>query len=314
VRYRACRRRAAGGRPRRAVCHLAIAIAAGLLAGAAPPPVVVPTADPKVALGLVDAAIAENRLESAREIIARASLQSDSPELRLRSAEIALASGALAEAATGFDELRSDAGVAARANQGLGIVRLRQGQLDTAVAALDAALAGDPTLVRAWTARGVAADRQRDFTRADDAYGHALAIDPHNPVALTNRRYSLILRGRYAAAEADLAQAVAAAPALTTAQTDLRFARAMQGRYREAFTGANRARLATDLNTVGFAAMARGDLATAETYFSRAMKINPRFDHVAWANLRYLKGLRDPLGSDIGTDPDSDGNDPGQPR
>ena len=155
--------------------------------------------------------------------------------------------------------------------------------------ALEAALAQDPKLVRAATARGVAADRQRDWARADTAYAQALASDPRSAAARNNHGYSLLLRGRLADAEAEFAAALAIDPKLATAQTNLRLARAMQGRYREAFTNSSRESLAADLNTVGFAAMARGDFAMAETYFQRAMERNPHFDHVAWANLQYLQ-------------------------
>lgn len=217
-----------------------------------------------------------------------------SPAGGLRAAETALAADDLAAAATGFAALLDDPATAAAAQQGLGLVRLRQGDLPGAIAALDAAVAADPGLARAWNARGVAADRQRDFATADAAYARALALTPTAAV-LTNRGYSLLLRNRPAEAEADLARAVALDPTLETARTNLRFARALQGRYREAFAGATRDRLAADLNTVGFAAMARGDFATAESYFNRALTQNSHFDPTAWANLQYLKQKTDPL-------------------
>lgn len=46
--------------------------------------------------------------------------------------------------------------------------------------------------------------------------------------------------------------------------------------------------------TIGFAAMARGEYALVETYFSSAMQLNPEFDHTAWANLVYAKQLAHP--------------------
>jgi tetratricopeptide (TPR) repeat protein len=86
----------------------------------------------------------------------------------------------------------------------------------------------------------------------------------------------------------------------------------MQGHYREAFADSDKAGLAVDLNTVGFAAMARGDYATAETYFNRALALNPRFDQIAWANLRYMKSLTEPLGT--GVSPDTVGPSGVSPR
>ncbi len=280
-------------------------------AGPPPPPLrldktasLPPLPVPQNLLPVIDAAIAEGRLDTAADVIARALPQHDSPALRLRAAELALARGALSEAATGFGDLVGEADVAAPAQQGLGLARLRQGNLPAATRALDAALALDPTLVRALTARGVIADRLRDFAAADGFYARAVALAPSSATVLTNRGYSLLLRGRAAEAEVDLARAVALDPKLAAAQTDLRLARALQGKYQEAFDGATRSSLAADLNTVGFAAMARGDYATAESYFNRALAINPRFDQVAAANLRYLAQRTHPGADGDATLPD----------
>jgi Flp pilus assembly protein TadD len=258
-----------------------------------------PDAERFAALPVIDQAIADGRLEAARDIIARTAAVHDSPELRLRAAELALANSALVEAATSFSDLiafpKANAALVAAAHQGLGLVRLREGNLAAAQSELDAAVAADPSLVRAWMARGVVADRQRDFDRADIAYARAIALAPNSALALTNRGYSLLLRGRYADAEKDLARAVAIDPGVAAARTNLRLARAMQGRYREAFADSTKAGLAADLNTVGFAAMTRGDYPTAETYFNRAISLNTRFDKIAWANLRYLKSITAPM-------------------
>lgn len=259
-----------------------------------------PAPDP--ALAIIDTAIAEGRFEAASDVLQRSLPLRPGPELQLRVAELALARGALAEAATGFAELVADPAVAAQAQQGLGITRLRQGDVVAARTAIDAALAADAGLVRAWNARAVLADRQRDFAAADAAYAAALALDPRAAMLRANQGYSLMLRGRHADAEIALLAALALDPGLAAATTNLRLARAMQGRYREAFAGSTRAGLAADLNTVGFAAMARGDHAVAEGYFNRALSLNPRFDPVAFANLAYLKSLTDPLGTGVGED------------
>lgn len=259
-----------------------------------------PAPDP--ALAIIDTAIAEGRFEAASDVLQRTLLLRPGPGLQLRVAELALARGALAEAATGFVELVADPAVAALAQQGLGITRLQQGDVVAARTAIDAALAIDAGLVRAWNARAVLADRQRDFAAADAAYAAALALDPHAAMLRANQGYSLLLRGRHADAEIALLAALGLDPGLAAATTNLRLARAMQGRYREAFAGSTRAGLAADLNTVGFAAMARGDHAVAEGYFNRALSLNPRFDPVAFANLAYLKSLTDPLGTGVGED------------
>lgn len=274
-----------------------------LLTIAAAPPVPPPAAETAInvpaALPIIDAAINAGRLEDAALIIARLAATHDSPELRLRSAELALASAAAAEAITWFSALTDVPETAARARQGLGLAEYRIGDHAAAQKSLEAAVAIDPALLRSWIALAAIADANRDFTAADAAYAKALAIDTNSAAALTNLGYSLLLRGRAGDAEADLVRATQLDPGLAVAQTNLRVARAMQGKYREAFAGSSRESLAADLNNVGFGALARGDTHTAETYFNRALSLNPRFDPVAWANLRYLKSLTQPIGAGI---------------
>ncbi|MEI6486180.1 MAG: hypothetical protein WCO11_07910 [Sphingomonadales bacterium] len=260
-----------------------------------------PTAPPTpAALALLDAAISEGRLADARALIAPM-WASGTPDVLLRGAELALADASLPEAAEAFQGL-ADGPLAARAAQGLGITLLRQGRDADARVQLEKAVGLDPALARSWNALGVLADTARDWAAADTAYAKAIAADPRDAAALANRGWSQLLRGHHVAAERDLVAALALAPGLKTARTNLALARAMQGRYQEAFLVSDKATLASDLNTVGFAAMGRGDLAVAEAYFNRALSLNPQFDRVAWANLQYLaelkaQKLREPTGA-----------------
>ncbi len=240
----------------------------------------------------IDRAIAEGRLPAAQMLILHSPLAADDPRLLLRSAEVALADGRLPEAAARFFELTGQAEIAAKAQQGLGLAKLRLGDLPAAVAALDAAVAADATLIRAHVARGVVADKQRDWPVSEAAYARALAIDPVSVPALGNRGYSRLLRGDYSAAESDLQQAMLQDPEHKLILNNLRLARAMQGRYSEAFVGATKKELPAVMNTVGFAAMVRGDDAVAESYFRRAMALNPTFDKTAAANLALIAERR----------------------
>jgi Flp pilus assembly protein TadD len=242
-------------------------------------------------LEFIDKAIAEGRLKSGGELILRARARYAGPELTLREAELMLAGGAVSEAAQAFQALENDPGVGARALAGRGIAAIRAGQDAAAETLLAAAVGRDPSLVRAWSARGVLADRRRDWTAADHFYTEALKAAPDSAQVLNNRGYSRLLQGRHADAEADLQQAVKLDPALKEAATNLTLAKAMQGRYAEAFTSANRDELARDLNTVGVAAMLRGDTRIAQSYFARAIEMNGKFDRTAAANLAYLRAI-----------------------
>jgi len=209
----------------------------------------------------------------------------------LTAADSAFATGATEAALTAYTALVGDPTVAARAQLGVGLAQLRLGRETAAIVALDAASRLDPSLVRAWIARGVAADHQRDWTSAELAYGRALTLDGRSAAALTNRGYSRLLRGRLDEAVSDLSQALVIEPGLAPAANNLRLARAMLGDYKNAFAGSTKASLVNDLNTVGFAAMSRGEYGIAETYFTRAMRLSPQFDRTAWDNLVYLKQL-----------------------
>lgn len=243
-------------------------------------------------LAFVDAAIADGRLKGAQDLLARARALNDGPHHALREAEILLASGAHAAALRLFDMLESEPDLAARALLGRGLAEYRAGRAAEAEAALGRAVAIDPSLMRGWLALAALADQRQDWAAAEAHHGRALELDPRSATALNNRGWSRLLQGRHADAEADLAQALSLDAGLAAARTNLRLARAMQGRYAEAFEGTDRAGLARDLNTVGFAAMTRGDHALAESYFARALELNTRYDRAAAANLAYLQEIR----------------------
>ncbi len=281
------------GRSKRRAAHGVCTLLVLLAAPAAADPRAPDPAGEALALEFIDAALAEGRLAHADELIARARVRGDSPELQLRAGELLAAAARTDEAAVKLDALASVEGVGPRARTARALLDLRAGRLEQAETGLRAAVALDPAQPRAWNALGVIADRRHDWPAAEAAYGRALALAPARADVLNNRGWSRLLQGRHAEAEADLVAALQAAPGLPSAQTNLRLARALQGRYAEAFAGASRETLARDLNTVGFGALARGDLAMAETYFARAIEANDRHDRTAEANLAYLAAIRD---------------------
>lgn len=250
-----------------------------------------------LSLEFIDKAIAEGRHKSAGELILRARARFPGPQMALREAELMLAHGAFTEAATAFRLLEDDPAVGARALAGRGIAAIKSGQDAAAETLLAAAVERDPGLGRAWSARAVLADRRRDWATADTFYARAIAALPRSADILNNRGYSRLLQGRHSEAEADLSAALKLNPALRAAATNLTLARAMQGRYAEAFTSADRDALARDLNTVGVAAMLRGDTRIAQSYFTRALDINGRYDRTAQANLAYLRTIDPELDS-----------------
>ncbi len=266
-------------------------------AGPSPHPDAKPTApiapaapeDPAALAGRIDAALRSPAPQDAEPLLDGAAGVLPAPLVALYRAKLALKVGDVDNAALAFAPLTQEPGIAPRAWAGLGEARLRQHRAGPAAEALDHALVLDPSLASAWVLRGVAADMLRDWRAADLAYDRAIALDPKSAAALTDRGYSRLLRGRFVEALADLKRAVELDPHSKAAGTDLRVASVMSGDYKGAVSGVGKEDVAEDLNTIGFAAMARGDYDRAETFFTRAMEINPKFDHVAWDNLVYLK-------------------------
>lgn len=239
----------------------------------------------------IDKALADGRLKAAADLITRARFRYDGPELRLREAELLLASGLATEADMAFRALEADHDLAARAKTGRAIGLIRSGELDIARELLVTATNLDPTLARAWSALAVLADRKQDWKLAESQYEKALTAAPRDASLYNNRGYSRLLQRRVPEAEADFVKALELKPGLASAETNLRLARGLQGRYTEAFAGSTREQLGRDLNTVGYAALLRGDYSLAESYFSRALELDPQYRETAAANLAYLKQL-----------------------
>ncbi|MCC7256797.1 MAG: type IV pilus biogenesis/stability protein PilW [Gammaproteobacteria bacterium] len=73
---------------------------------------------------------------------------------------------------------------AAQYNMQLGVSYLRQGELKTAQAKLEKAIADDPSLVEAHTALGLVLERLGDLAGAEKSYRRAVSLDSASPDAL----------------------------------------------------------------------------------------------------------------------------------
>src|SRR5690606_33150201 len=154
----------------------------------------------------------------------------------------------------------------ARAAQGLGLALLRQREVAAAVEALTAAVRQNPALWRAWNALGVAHDQLGQWAQAEAAYAQALAAQSGAAEVHSNRGYSRLLQNRAEEAVADLELAASLLPEHETVRTNLQLALALAGRYEAALaapTAQSPGVQARALNTVGYAALLRGDRETA---------------------------------------------------
>lgn len=208
-------------------------------------------------------------------------------------AEIALASGQVEKARGLLVPMLDHPATGPRAHQLLGLAALKEGDLDAAVAELDAAVTLDPSLWRAWNGLGVAHDRRQDWAQADVAYDQALQAAPDEPVIHNNLGFSMVLRGRHDEAVRHLVKAAARAPAEEMPRVNLRLALAWQGRYGEAVAGAEGPELPVVLNNVGYVALLRGDRDEAEALLSRALEASPTYFTPARLNLNHLQSLAD---------------------
>ena len=241
-------------------------------------------------------AIAEQRLLDASQLIDQATYAgARDPRLNLLAGELGLARGRLDLALRDFTAAQANAGTAAEALQGRGIVLARQGRSDEAIAALKDSLARSPGAWRAWNALGSQYDKKKDWAAADQAYAQALTASGGRPEVYNNRGYSRLLQGRHVEAAADLVAALDRKPDLSEARTNLRLALAMQGEYERSVAAGPQDDMAVLLNNAGFAAAMRGDYAQAEELLARAIKVRPQHYERASENLKLVRALESQL-------------------
>lgn len=257
-------------------------------AAAPPPPVSVHAAIQALDDGLYD--------EAGRRFAQILANDPSHAQARMGMAEVHLAQGRANEALAVFATLVDHPLMGPLAHQGRGLALVALGRRAQAALALHQATEGSSMLWRAWNAQGQIADAESRWEDADAAYAKALAASPRAAAVYSNQGYSLLLRGRVREAEQSLRQALALEPGLRVAAANLRLVLAWQGRYAEALAGARGDDLPLVLNDVGYVAMSRGDLDTAETYLRRSMSVSPRYLPQAERNLLAVRAAREGKG------------------
>lgn len=224
----------------------------------------------------------------------------DDRQARLGLGEAYLGQGRLDDALARFESVdeKADAAHQARALQGQGIVRLRQGDKEEAVLFLDRAVERDAGLWRSWNALGRLKDADKDYTAARKAFRKAIELNPKAAFLHNNLGFSLLASGEPVYAEASFNRALELDPGLAVATTNLRLALALQGRYGPALAGASVKDRAVVMNNVGYAALLRGDHQRARMLFQDAMAADPAFFSEAKRNLAFLETLETNPGQD----------------
>jgi Flp pilus assembly protein TadD len=242
-------------------------------------------------LSAADASRQDGRFSEAIQIYQQVLLADPkSMAAQLGVAECLLGVDKADEALTAFSALTSSVGAVALQGKGLAYLALKQ--REKAAEALHAAVAADPKVWRAYNALGIIADAKHEFDSAAQFYNAAIAISPDSTVLHNNLGYSRLMAGKPEEALTEFRKALALDPTSEMLQNNYRLALAAKGDYADAIRGVSSDKLPNLLNNVGYIAMQRGDLATAEGYFARAMESSPSYDAVAAQNIEQLKAKK----------------------
>lgn len=250
----------------------------------------VASADDAVSRG--DRALREGKTELALYMYVRAfDLDSENDYALMRIGQIHESRGKDALAAKAYATVLRFEPEHAHALQSLGLTMVRAGRHAEALPLLERAVAADPTLWRAHNGIGIIADLAGEHASAIAAYDQALAHNPSDGSLHNNRGYSYYLNGDYPEAARDLG--TAAALGVERAWANLGLVLARQSRYEEAVNMMSRTEDAEiAYNDVGYIAMRQGDFTVAETYFSKAIQIAPRYFAEAHRNLDELRAIK----------------------
>ena len=161
------------------------------------------------------------------------------------------------------------------------IVHYRKGQIDEAIADLNAALRINPGLVAAYLARGVARRAKGQFQDALADFDRVLAINGQLVEAYNDRADVRLDMGDFEGALADLSRALVLNPRFPGTYYQLGYARIGQRDFGAAIMNFDKAiqldsKMAGAYQGRGTAQMARGELKIAIADFDRALAINPK--------------------------------------
>jgi Flp pilus assembly protein TadD len=181
----------------------------------------------------------------------------------------------------------------APALQGLGLIYLDVRRPQAAEEMLRRAVEVDSSLWRAHNALGVLADTRSEYAVAIEHYDQALAVSPNAASVLNNRGYSKYLSDEWDAAEQDFVAAATADPKYERAWRNLGLLYARQRKYGFALRTLSRVmERHVASNDIGYIAMIGGDFSAAETLFTEAVRLSPRYYQTAEENLEELRRRR----------------------
>lgn len=245
-------------------------------------------ADTPVYLDQIGRAIEHGRLIQAHEMIGMIGHPPDllrSPAFQRILGQLALAEDNNGDAYLRYKIARDADPQDCLAWEGMGLAALRLGRNNAAQAALNQATRLCTDRWQSFDALGVLADRSGNWAAGKDAYARALRFAPDQSRILNNMGFSFLLQRRFVEAEAVLEKAKMIAPRDKRIANNLDLALAGQGKSIAVATAAQAYRL----NNIGYMAYLAGNLDTARSYFTDAMKLSPSYFGRASANLEMIE-------------------------
>ena len=181
----------------------------------------------------------------------------------------------------------------AHALQGIGLVELQRGYLDTAKESLRLAVDMDENLWRSWNGLAQIYAYEYNWEETDRSYASALENSGgQQHVIYNNMGVSYLARGEQKNAIEAFDSALSYAPDLDVTQTNYKLALATQSRYDEATIEDDVYEQAKALNNVGYAAMLQGDYTEAERLLLQSIEVSPSFYKAPYHNLQILYQIK----------------------
>jgi Flp pilus assembly protein TadD len=180
--------------------------------------------------------------------------------------------------------LKSDADP--RALKGLAMTEIKDSRYDTALELLKSY--NQKTSQRDWQAMnalGFAEDQLGHSNEAEAAYLAAATLSPSHGAPMNNLGMMYMRNGRHDDAVRAFTLALNRQPDLSVADLNRRIAYGLKGDLNKAISGADERDRSAVYNSLGAAALSRGDTAAARRMFRKALESSPVFYENAYANL-----------------------------
>ena len=179
------------------------------------------------------------------------------------------------------------------ANQGLALIYLNKREYSKASEHLTKAEAsGTKINWKIYNSLGVISDLEKDYKPAISYYEKALSIQPEMPLILNNMGYSHYMSGDWDSAESYYRKAVLKDEYFERGWRNLGLLYVRKAQYEDAVSVFTQVEsLHEAYNDIGYICMLNGEYEISEAFFTRAIKLSPRYYATANNNLQKNRQL-----------------------